>query len=108
MCDEAGGRVSPLSPGFSFCNHLSIIWDIPFPSLALPSRLNKIVYFESRKRELKKRRKNEYRCDERLKIEDEESTSLTYTGLHEELEHLKIKTRLISDKPVNVMGEYAI
>jgi hypothetical protein len=27
----------------------------------------KVVYFESRKRELKKRRKNEDRCDERLK-----------------------------------------
>ncbi len=26
-----------------------------------------VVYYESRKRELKKRRKNGYRCDERLK-----------------------------------------
>ena len=33
-----------------------------------------------KKRELKKRRKNEYRCDERLKTKDEESTRLTYTG----------------------------
>ena len=67
-----------------------------------------IVYYESRKRELKKRRKNEYRCDERLKTKAEESTCLTYTGLYEELEHLKIKTRLISAKFANVMGEYAI
>ncbi len=27
-----------------------------------------VVYYESRKRELKKRRKNEDRCDERLKL----------------------------------------
>jgi hypothetical protein len=39
-----------------------------------------VVYYESRKRELKKRRKNEYRCDERLKTKVEESTCLTYTG----------------------------
>ena len=50
------------------------------------------VYYESRKRELKKRRKNEDRCDERLKTKAEESTCLACTGLHEELEHLKIKT----------------
>ncbi len=29
--------------------------------------------------------KNEYRYDERLKTKVEESTCLTYTGLHEEL-----------------------
>jgi hypothetical protein len=28
--------------------------------------------------------------------------------LHEELEHLKIKKRLISSNPVNVMGEYVM
>ncbi len=33
-----------------------------------------VVYYESRKRELKKSRKNEYRCDERLKTKTEEST----------------------------------
>ena len=66
------------------------------------------VYYESRKREVKKRRKNEYRSDERLKTKPEESTRLTYTGLYEELEHLKIKTRLIRAKFANVMGEYAI
>ena len=65
-------------------------------------------YYESRKRELKKRRKNEYRCDERLKTKAEESTCLAYTGLYVELEHLKIKTRLISEKFANLMGEYAI
>jgi hypothetical protein len=67
-----------------------------------------VVYYESRKRELKKKRKNEDRCDERLKTKEEESTCLTCTGLHEELEHLKIKTRLINTKLVNVMGEYVI
>ncbi len=30
---ETGGRIRPLSPGFVFCNHLSIILDIPSPSL---------------------------------------------------------------------------
>jgi hypothetical protein len=78
-----------------------------------------VVYYESRKWELKKRhknedrfderlktwllwikkartkerRKNEYRCDERLKTKSEESTWLSHTGFHEELEHLKIKTK---------------
>ena len=67
-----------------------------------------VVYYESRKRELKKRCKNEYRYDERLKTKGEESTCLVYTGLYEELEHRKIKTRLIIAKFANVMGEYPI
>ncbi len=46
--------------------------------------------------------------DERLKTKTEESTCLGYTGLHEELEHLKIKTRLINVKFANVMCEYEI
>jgi hypothetical protein len=66
------------------------------------------VYYESRKRDLKKRRKNEYRYDERRKTKDEESTCLSYTGLYQELEHLKIKTRLIRSNLVNVMGVYVI
>ncbi len=52
---------------------------------------------------------------ERLKIKDEESTRLTYTGLVGELEHLKIKTGsivwsigLIDEKFVSVMGEFVI
>ena len=39
----------------------------------------------------------ECRCDERLKAKAEGSTCLAYTGLHEGLEHLKIKTRLIHE-----------
>ena len=62
--------------------------------------------YESRKWDLKKKRKNEDRCDERLKTKEEESTYLECTGLHEELEHLKIKTRLINKMSVSVMGEY--
>jgi hypothetical protein len=46
------------------------------------------------------------RCDERLKTKDEESTSLGYTGLIGELEHLKIETRLIDEMFASVMGEY--
>jgi hypothetical protein len=37
------------------------------------------VYYESRKRELKRRLINEGRCDERLKAKVEESTFLTRT-----------------------------
>ena len=48
----------------------------------------------------------ECRYDERLKTKVEESTRLTYTGLLGELEHLKIKTRLIDEMFVRVMGEY--
>ncbi len=64
------------------------------------------VYYESIKRELKTRLIYECRCDERLKTKVEESTRLTYTGLIGELEHLKIKTRLIDEMFGSVMGEY--
>ena len=47
----------------------------------------------------------ECRCDERLKTKAEKSTRLTYTGLLGELEHLKIKTRLIDEKFASVMGK---
>jgi hypothetical protein len=39
-----------------------------------------------------------------LKTETDQSTRLTYTGLFGELEHLKIKMRLIDEKFVSVMG----
>jgi hypothetical protein len=39
-----------------------------------------VVYYESRKRELKIRLMNEGRCDERLKARVEQSTCLTYMG----------------------------
>jgi hypothetical protein len=48
----------------------------------------------------------ESQCDERLKTKAEEFTLLVYTGLIGGLEHLKIETRLIDEKFVNVMGEY--
>jgi hypothetical protein len=67
----------------------------------------RFIFYESRKRELKKRLIYEYRCDERLKTKTEESTRLTDTGLVVELEHLKIKTRLIGEKFVSV-GECEI
>jgi hypothetical protein len=47
----------------------------------------------------------ECRWDERLKVKDEGSTSLTYTGLCGGLEHLKIDTRLIDESFASVMGE---
>jgi hypothetical protein len=46
--------------------------------------------------------------DERLKIKSEKSTLLTHTGLFGELEHLKIKTRLIDEMFASVMGQYVI
>ena len=55
----------------------------------------KFVYYESIKREVKRRPIYEYRCDERLKTKAEGSTRLSYTGLLGVLEHLKIETRLI-------------
>ena len=42
-----------------------------------------VVYYESRKRDLKIRPMNEGRYDERLKVRVEESTCLTYTWLHD-------------------------
>ena len=55
----------------------------------------KFVYYESRKRELKIRLMNEGRSDERLKDRVEESTWLTYTGLHDKTnqKYLEIKMR---------------
>ena len=58
---------------------------------------DRIVYYESRKRDLKTRPIYECRCDERLQAKAEKSTRLAYTGLLGELEHLKIKTRLIDE-----------
>ena len=43
--------------------------------------------------------------DKTYKTKTEKSTSLVYTGFHGELEHLKIKTRLINEKFTSVMGE---
>ncbi len=61
--------------------------------------------YESIKREVKIKPISECRCDVRLKTNCEESTHLTQTGLIGELEHLKIKTRLIDEKFPGVMGE---
>ena len=66
---------------------------------------NTYIYYESIKRELKRRLIYEYRCDERLKTKNEESTRLTDTGLVVELEHLKTKTRLKDEKFASVKGE---
>ncbi len=43
----------------------------------------KVVYYESRNREIKIRLMNEGRYDERLKTRVEKSTCLTYTGLND-------------------------
>ncbi len=69
--------------------------------------LDEVVYYESRKRDVKTKPIYECRCDERLETKTEISTQLGYTGLYGELEHLKIKTRLIDELFLSVMGEYA-
>jgi hypothetical protein len=69
-----------------------------------------VVYYESRKRELKIRLMNEGRCDERLKGRVEESTCLTHTGLHDKTneKYLEIKMRSTSEKSTNAMGVHTI
>ena len=67
-----------------------------------------VVYYQSIKREVKTRSIYDCRYDERLKPKDEESTYLVYTGLLEELEYLKIETRLIDEKFASVIGECVI
>ena len=64
------------------------------------------VYYESLNRELKTKPINECRCDERLQNKVEESTRLGCPRLVAELEHLKIKTRLIDEMFASEMGEY--
>jgi hypothetical protein len=67
---------------------------------------NLFVYYESLNRELKTKTIYGFRCDERLKTKLEEST-LGWTLLSAELEHLKIETRLTDETPASEMGEYA-
>ena len=57
------------------------------------------------KQDLKRRLIYEYRCDERRKTKNEESTRLVDTGLVVELEHLMTKKRLKDEKFVSVKGE---
>ncbi len=65
-----------------------------------------IVYYESMKRKLKTKPIYECRCDGRLQTK--RFTRLSYTGLLEELEHLKIKSRLTNEKFASVKGECEI
>jgi hypothetical protein len=67
-----------------------------------------MVYYESIKRELKIKPIYECRCDERLQTKTKSFTRLSYTGLVVELEHLKIKTKLINEKFASVKGECEI
>jgi len=63
---------------------------------------------KSIKREVKTRPIYDCRCDERLEPKDDESTFLAYTGLFEELEYLKIETRLTNKMFTSVMGKCVI
>ena len=66
------------------------------------------VYYESIKREINIKPIHECRCDERLQTKPKRFTRVSYTGLVVELEHLKIKTRLIDEKFESVKGECEI
>jgi hypothetical protein len=57
--------------------------DPPTPNPTYKAEVFIVVYYESRKRELKTWLMDDSRCDERLKTRVEESTCLTYTGLHD-------------------------
>ena len=90
---------------------------VSFPSLSWKGRTVRenrtkekgiYYYYQVIKRELNRRPTYEYRCDERLKAKSEESTRLTYTGLREGLEHLKIEARLKIERFPSVMGECVI
>jgi hypothetical protein len=65
-----------------------------------------VVYYESINRELQIKPIYECRCDGRLQTK--RFTSLSYTGLTVELEHLKRKTRLTNEKFPSVKGECEI
>ncbi len=75
--------------------------------MKVPCGLFKFI-IKSINRELQTRPIYDCRCDERLEPKDDGSTCLTYTGLFEELEYLKIETRLIDEKFPSVMGECVI
>ena len=70
--------------------------------------LSSVVYYESMKRKLEARPLYECWYDERLKTKGEECIHLTYSVLLGELEHLKMKTRLIGEMFASVMGEYVL
>jgi hypothetical protein len=53
-----------------------------FPTLDLSIEEKIFLYYESIKRGLERRLIYEYRCDERLKTKNEESTLLSDTGLY--------------------------
>ena len=61
---------------------------------------DRVVYYEAMKRKLKIKPIYECRCYGRLQTK--RFTRLAHTGLVVELEHLKIKTRLINEKFASV------
>jgi hypothetical protein len=73
-------------------------------------RVQNVVYYESIKRELKRRLIYVWvSLRWKIKTKTEESTRLADTGLVVvELEHLKIKTRLIDEKFASVRGDCEI
>ena len=74
-----------------FCSLWRTYRTCPVPGLLI--LLLNLGSRSSRSRELNRRPIYEYRCDERLQVEVEGSTWLTYTGWLGGLEQLKIETR---------------
>ena len=72
------------------------------------TKAKEFVYYESIKREIKKRPIYECRCNERLQTKVKEFTRLGYTGFLGGLKHLKIETRLINEKIANALCEYVL
>ena len=67
-----------------------------------------VLYYEEKKRELKRIHIYGCRCNERLRAKAEGSTRLTYNGLRGGLEHIKIETRLSGERFESVKGECVI
>jgi hypothetical protein len=63
------------------------------------------VYYEETKREIHRILTYECQCDEKLRVTDEGSTRLVYSGLNGGLEHLKIETRLRDERFESVKGD---
>jgi hypothetical protein len=97
-CANTEGRsLTTQGRGFKSCS--LVVWKV---------LERKKFIIKSIKRGVKTRPIYDCRCDERLNPKDAESTCLVYTGLIEELEYLKIETKLIDEKFASVMGECVI
>jgi hypothetical protein len=82
-CDQPFEQFDQQYQQFTLCGLCERGKQFDQPPCRGPGTSREVVYYESRKRELRRRLINEGRCDERLKAKVEESTCLSYTGLHD-------------------------